>query len=245
MAEGAVGLHFVVGTVGIGEFADYAILQRTLLAIHTEEFAGREGLVVFEAIAYGACQRVAIHLPKFCNGNLRRVHLEGCTHRREEVAMSFVGETRGMKYETCLVLERVDAVDDIVILVEVEIFGSLFRIEACKSRDVSIGIDVEQSFLEGIHLHSVDGLGGRHQLAVTVGDVHLVAIYYREVAYSCAYQTLRTPRAYTSHTEDDDTLLSESSHPFFTEKQFGSVEYLFVCHNRLNVRAYIIYLFSL
>lgn len=71
--------------------------------------------------------------------------------------------------------------------------GGVFVVQHLEGRDVGFGIDVEKALTECVDFHLVEGLGGRHELAVAVGDMYAVGIDDGEMADSCAYETFGTP----------------------------------------------------
>ena len=79
-----------------------------------------------------------------------------------------------------------------------ELVGSFSLIDFLISRDVGIGIDLQQSFAQCIHLYFSDGTACCHQLAVAVGYADTVAVHDSDVAHAAAQKSLGT-----SNTEDE------------------------------------------
>ena len=133
-----------------------------------------------------------------------------------------------MPYEVSLLLQGVDSIYHAVILLYVEVVRVLFIVYLLPGSDVRMGIDLEQTFLQGFHFHSAHRLGGGHVLPVDISDAYKVGVHDGEVAYATAHQTLCTPGPYSSHAEYDDASLHEVMHESFSEQKFVAVVYSFL-----------------
>ena len=88
-------------------------------------------------------------------------------------------------------------------------------------------VDGEQPLFERIHLDLPHSVHCGHELAVDIGDAHPVAIDNGQMADTRAHNTLCTPRAHTTYTENDDSHLRHSLHNLCPEQQLRTVEYSF------------------
>ena len=209
-----------------------AFVLKQFVGIDARELVLGELLVALESVAQSTRQGVALHLPELGHLDAGGVELEGSTHRRVETRLGL----RGKEDEQCLVLQRVDGIDDIVVLVEVERVGGLFGKDLLKGSNLGRGVDGQESILECLHLDLTYGLGGGHQLTVDVGDAHAVGIDDGELADARAHQTLGTPRTDATHAKEDDALLTDALHGLIAQQQFGTAEYSFF--DRHKVRKY-------
>ena len=99
----------------------------------------------------------------------------------------------GMKVHTCLVLQRVDGIDDEVVFLHVEFVGCFRLLYFLIGGDVGIRVDIQQALAQCIHLHLADGAAGCHQLAVAVGHADAVAVHDGDVAHSASNESLGAP----------------------------------------------------
>ncbi len=231
---GVAGTEFGLGTHTLLRATGgvMAFILKQFVGIDARELVLGELLVALEAVAQSTRQGVALHLPELGHLDAGGVKLEGSTHRREETRLGLCGQ----QDEQCLVLQRVDGIDDIVVLVEVETVGGLFGKDLLKGSDLCRGVDSKESILERLHLDLTDGLGSSHQLTVDIGDAHAVGIDNGELTNARAHQTLGTPRTDASHAKEDDTFLGNALHSLIAQQQFGTAKYSFF--DRHKVRKY-------
>ena len=155
------------------------------------ELATGKRLVLLEFLAQGPCQRIAIHLPELSLPHHERVAAQGCTHRRNEG--DFLRKGSGTENQICLVLQRVDGIDDEVVFLHVEFVGCFRLIYFLIGGDVGIRVDIQQALAQCIHLHLADGAAGCHQLAVAVGHADAVAVHDGDVPHAASQQSLSAP----------------------------------------------------
>ena len=194
-----------------------------LFAKHAAEFPARQTLRLLELAAQRGSQRTALHLPKFGNRNLRRVHFQGGAHRGEENRFRVGGAAN----EQHFVFQTVDGINDIVIGSEVEIVSGLFAVDFHQGLDFRLWINAQEAFAQCLNLHLPHCGGGGHELPIDIGDADAVGINNGEVAYARPHQALGTPATNAANTEDDDAGRRENDHDGRTDKETGAMEYAF------------------
>ena len=127
-----------------------------------------------------------------------------------------------------------------------ELGCSLVGVHLLQGVDLAVGVYLEQTFAQRLHLHTSNGGRRSHELTVYIRGAHAVAVDYRDMAYARAHQALYTPAANAAHAEDDDALRCQRLHHVFAHEQFGALEYFFLfshCNtNRfLYVQTYFLY----
>ena len=157
------------------------LVGEQFVAVDAEELAvGPLGTRSLELAAQCAGQRTALHLPELVDVNARGVEFEGGTHRREEEGTRAGGHADEQRF----VAQAVDGVDDAVVVAQGERVGGLGREDVLYGRDLGVGVDVEQTALEGIDLDLAYGVGRGHELAVDVGDADAVGVDDGETPYA-------------------------------------------------------------
>ena len=116
------------------------VLQQ-FIAIHALELALGELLLRLEFLSQGACQGVALHLPELGDLDAGGVELQGGTHRREELRLGF----RSHQNEQCLVLQRVNSIDYIVVAAYIETFGRLSSKDLLQGSNLCRGVYAQQT----------------------------------------------------------------------------------------------------
>lgn len=105
------------------------------------------------------------------------------------------------KDEEGFVFQTVDGVDDEIVVVEVVIVSSLFRIDVADGGDVGIGVYGEEALAHGIHLDLPERRARTHYLSVQVGWAYDVGVDYGEILDPAPYEALGAPRPYAAHAE--------------------------------------------
>ena len=131
-----------------------------------------------------------------------------------------------MADEVGLFGKGVDGVDDGIVFFKIEFCGSGTVVDHSEGIDVEMGIDVEETFLECLHLRTADVRDGGHYLTVDVGYVHTVRIDDGEMSDAAAYQAFGTPAAHAPNPEDDDAALLQTLQRLVAEEEGGTAEKL-------------------
>ena len=228
VSQRPIGLWFVEGRRHLIVCWGTAFVDQQFVAIDAEELVLGEHLVFLEPVSQRTSQRVALDLPELRHLDACGVQLECCTHGREQPGFRLASQ----EYERRLVFQRVDGIDDVIVAVELEAVGSLFGEDLLQSGNLSLGIDGEQTLLQGIDLYLTDGLRRRHQLAIDVGDTHPVAVYDGQQADAAAHQALGTPRPDTAYAKYDYPLLGDMLHGLVAQQQLIPTKYCTVCCHR-------------
>ena len=98
-------------------------------------------LVALKAVAERTRKGVTLHLPELSRFDTCGVELQGGTHRREELRLGF----RSHQNEQCLVLQRVNSIDDIVVAAYIETFGRLSSKDLLQGSNLCRGVNAQQT----------------------------------------------------------------------------------------------------
>lgn len=218
MDEGTVDLG-LLELVGLGDGHGATVFEQ-FLAVYALHLLAQPLLALTHSLSHYGSQRTASHIPVFRHTYLRRVYFQGRSHRREHLRANFGS---GQEQKVDLVLQRVDAVDDEVIVAKMEV-GSMLAVEdGLDGSDVGFGIDVKEPFAQHLYFRTPYGLGGGHELAINVGDTYIVGIYDGKMPDTSAYEALSTPRPHPTDTKDDDAGGGKCLHDICAKKAFCTV----------------------
>ena len=158
---------------------------------------------------------VALHFPELGDLDSCGVEFQGSAHRGEKLGFRLASQ----EDEGCLILQRVDSIDDVVVVFQMEFGSTLLAEDLLQGRDLCRGIDAEQALAQRLHLYLSHGLRCCHQLAIDVGDAHTVGVDNSQMADATANQTLGAPRTYAAHAKDNHMLLGDVFHCLVTQLQ--------------------------
>lgn len=135
-AFGCFGAHAAVGSAG----AVAAFVGEEFVAVDAQEFACRKAVLTFESVSESASERAAFDVAEFGDFDARGVEFECRAHGREKAR----GQARGYFDEEGFVAERVDAVDDVIEIFEVEGFEGLGAEDFLERSDVGVGVNAQE-----------------------------------------------------------------------------------------------------
>ena len=118
-----------------------AFILQKFIGVDTHEFTLRILPVALKTLTQGTCQWVTLHLPELSRFDTCGVELQGGTHRREELRLGF----RSHQNEQCLVLQRVNSIDYIVVAAYIETFGRLSSKDLLQGSNLCRGVYAQQT----------------------------------------------------------------------------------------------------
>jgi len=197
---------------GVSSIVKASLLTGSSLKTHTKVAAERLAAAA-QVLAEGAGEGTA---KRFAEGrcvDARGVDAEGGSHRREQrgaAAASAANEER-------FVGERIDAIQNVVVGVQVERVGRVGAVSLGANADVGLGVDAAQAFGQHFGLEAAHGGGEGGELPVDVRRCHAVEVDEREVLYAAANQSLCTPRPHAACAEERHANCAQALHAVFAQ----------------------------
>lgn len=147
----------------------------------------------------------------------KRTHRRACKVGDDQLfGVHFIARAHGAKHGNAELIRadgklhlrgnRVDGVDDNVILGKVDFVRIFGQIKHGERRHLRFGIDIRDTLLHDLGFIFADGGMERDELTVDIGHGHVVGINERDRADADSRKRLRAERADTADTEKD--------HPF-------------------------------
>ena len=157
------------------------------------------------------------------------VEFVGRAHRADERHL----EAGASAYQFHLGSDSVDAVDNVVILREVDLIGIGRQIEHGMRRDAAAGIDGSDALGSHINLETAHIGGQRDDLPIDVRQGHRVVVKKVDGAHAAASQHLDGIAAHATHAEDGHAALGQAPHRLVAQQHLGALEQRLIgrCHN--------------
>lgn len=187
-----------------------------LIGEDTPEFTARLLFALFEMVAQRACQRTSFHTPELRILHSGWVDASGRPHRAVKL---YSGSGSGLQNQVSFAARRIDRVDYNIIAVERKTGGIIRPVEIPDCTDIEVGVDFEKAHAHHLHFRLPYCKGCGRQLTVDVGGVDHISIHHSDVAYAGADKRLRTPRAHTPYTENDDAGIGQPTRGLLSIKQ--------------------------
>lgn len=179
-----------------------------------------EGILLFEGRAEGTGQWAAVYFPELGDGYLAGIYLTACTHGGEEGGS---GGTCFLDKER-LAVERVDGVNHVIVVREVECWSGGAIVFLVDSYDFGSWIDGKQPLTHFFDLGPTN-IGGRGDyLSVEIAFGYGVEIDDSEVLNTRSHQCFSTPAAYSTNTKENDTSSLQPKEIVGADELFGALE---------------------
>ena len=203
---GAAPVHVLVLPLGLGAEALVGPaghrgvlhrLQGRLLAVDHLEVPVEAPLA--QALADDLGERTDLRVPDAGGADAGGIEVTGRSHRAVEARAGLVGVFDQVE----LVGVAVDGVDDVVEVFQGEAVTVLAGIHPVDRLHLDLGMQRDQALAQFLHLGPAHVPSGGLQLAVDVGDAHLVGIHQGQVPHAAAGQGFGAPAPHPSHPEHD------------------------------------------
>ena len=116
----------------------------------------------------------------------------------------------------------VDRIHNVVILGEIELRSGLRRVKGFVNVDLAVRIDIVNTLGGGLYLVLTDRLAGSDDLAIDVGQAHLIIVDEVKCTDTRTRQRFYRVAAYTADAEHRNTRVVQALHALLAKQQLGS-----------------------
>ena len=121
-----------------------------------------------------------------------------------------------------LALYRVDGIDHVVVLAEIELVGGVWHVERLVGVHHGVRVDIMDALFRHIHLVFAHRFAGGQDLAVQVGQADLVVINQVQRANAAACQCFHRIASNTANAKHGHTGVVQTLHCLFAKQQLRS-----------------------